>query len=115
MRAAPALIRRSRAGCAGAHRAADRRQLALQRPPLARDRASARRPFEPTGRGVELDRTSRNVWVDGNPVELAAKEFELLAYLVDHPQRACTRSELLSAVWASHAGWQTEATVTATV
>jgi two-component system, OmpR family, phosphate regulon response regulator PhoB len=73
---------------------------------------SARRPFEPTGRGVELDRTSRNVWVDGNPVELAAKEFELLAYLVDHPQRACTRSELLSAVWASHAGWQTEATVT---
>lgn len=68
--------------------------------------------FEPTGRGVELDRESRNVWVDGRPVELAAKEFELLAYFLDHPGRACTREELLRAVWASHAGWQTEATVT---
>ena len=71
-----------------------------------------RKPFRPTGSGVEIDRESRNVWVDGKPVELAAKEFELLAYLVDHPQRACTRGELLSAVWASHTGWQTEATVT---
>ena len=62
--------------------------------------------------GVEIDRESRNVWVDGAPVELAAKEFELLAYFVDHPQRACTRAELLAAVWASHAGWQNEATVT---
>lgn len=68
--------------------------------------------FEPTGKGVELDRESRNVWVDGRPVELAAKEFELLAYFLDHPGRACTREELLRAVWASHAGWQTEATVT---
>ena len=71
-----------------------------------------RQPFRPTGCGVEIDRESRNVWVDGVPVELAAKEFELLAYFVDHPQRACTRSELLAAVWASHTGWQTEATVT---
>jgi len=73
---------------------------------------SARAPFTPAGSGVEIDRESRNVWVDGTPLELAAKEFELLAYLVDHPQRACTRSELLAAVWSSHTGWQTEATVT---
>ena len=68
--------------------------------------------FEPTGTGVEIDRESRYVWVDGEPVDLAAKEFDLLAYFVDHPHRACTRAELLSAVWSSHAGWQTEATVT---
>jgi two-component system, OmpR family, phosphate regulon response regulator PhoB len=74
--------------------------------------ATDRTPFEPTGSGVEIDRESRNVWIDGTPVELAAKEFDLLAYFVDHPQRACTRSELLSAVWSSHSGWQTEATVT---
>ena len=72
----------------------------------------ARQPYRPTGVGVELDRESRNVWVDGAAVELAAKEFELLAYLVDHPHRACSRAELLAAVWASNAGWQTEATVT---
>ncbi|GAC1533669.1 MAG: two-component sensory transduction protein RegX [Marmoricola sp.] len=70
------------------------------------------KPFEPIGSGVEIDRESRNVWVDGNPAEMAAKEFELLAYFVDHPRRACTRSELLTAVWSSHGGWQTEATVT---
>lgn len=69
-------------------------------------------PFEPLGSGVELDRESRNVWVDGRPVDLAAKEFDLLAYFVDHPQRACTRAELLAAVWSSHAGWQNESTVT---
>ena len=71
-----------------------------------------KQPFRPTGAGVEIDRESRNVWVEGRQVELAAKEFELLAYLVDHPQRACSRSELLTAVWSSSAGWQTEATVT---
>ena len=70
------------------------------------------RPFEPTGSGVEIDRESRNVWVDGEPIELAAKEFELLAYFVDHPQRACSRQELLAAVWSSHCGWQSESTVT---
>lgn len=71
-----------------------------------------RRPFTPTGVGVEIDRVSRDVWVDGVEVELAAKEFELLAYLVDHPRRACSRSELLAAVWSSHTGWQNESTVT---
>ncbi len=70
------------------------------------------RPFEPCGSGVEIDRESRHVWVDGRPIELAAKEFDLLAYFFDHPHRVCTRSELLTAVWSSHAGWQTEATVT---
>lgn len=73
---------------------------------------AGKQPFRPTGTGVEIDRESRNVWVDGTAVELAAKEFELLAYLVDHPRRACSRSELLAAVWSSSTGWQTEATVT---
>ena len=73
---------------------------------------SGKQPFEPTGSGVEIDRESRNVWVAGTPIELAAKEFDVLAYLVDHPRRACRRSELLAAVWSSESGWQNEATVT---
>jgi DNA-binding response OmpR family regulator len=68
--------------------------------------------FVPQGVGVEVDVESREVWVDGEPVTLAAKEFELLAYFVDHPRRACTRDELLAAVWSSGEGWQTPATVT---
>ena len=69
-------------------------------------------PFVPTGSGVEIDGESRNVWVNGAPIELAAKEFDLLSYLVEHPHRACRRSELLAAVWSSESGWQNEATVT---
>jgi DNA-binding response OmpR family regulator len=69
-------------------------------------------PFQPTGHGVEIDRESRDVWVDGRPIELAAKEFDLLCYLADHPRRACRRSELLTAVWSSNSGWQNESTVT---
>jgi two-component system, OmpR family, phosphate regulon response regulator PhoB len=77
--------------------------------------ASPRRsdqPFQPTGHGVEIDRESRDVWVNGKPIELAAKEFDLLCYLVDHPRRACRRSELLAEVWSSSSGWQNESTVT---
>ncbi len=76
------------------------------------DFSTGSRPFQPTGSGVEIHRDSRHVWLDGEAVELPAKEFDLLAYFVDHPHRVCARSELLNAVWSSHAGWQTEATVT---
>lgn len=68
--------------------------------------------FVPQGVGVEVDTESREVWVDGDSVDLAAKEFDLLEYFVAHPRRACTRDELLSAVWSSGEGWQTPATVT---
>ncbi len=71
-----------------------------------------KQPFRPTGAGVEIDRESRDVWVDGKSIDLAAKEFDLLAFLVDHPRRACRRAELLAAVWSSDSGWQNEATVT---
>jgi two-component system, OmpR family, phosphate regulon response regulator PhoB len=71
-----------------------------------------KQPFSPTGSGVEVDRDSRNVWLDGTPIELAAKEFDLLAHLMDHPRRVFRRSELLSAVWSSDSGWQNESTVT---
>lgn len=71
-----------------------------------------KQPFSPTGSGVEVDRDSRNVWIDGMPIELAAKEFDLLAHLVGHPRRVFRRSELLAAVWSSDSGWQNESTVT---
>jgi two-component system, OmpR family, phosphate regulon response regulator PhoB len=69
-------------------------------------------PFSPAGSGVEVDRDSRNVWIDGTPIELAAKEFDLLAHLMEHPRRVFRRSELLAAVWSSDPGWQNESTVT---
>ncbi len=68
--------------------------------------------FTPSGVGIEVDSHAREVWVEGTRIELAAKEFDLLAYFIDHPRRACARDELLRAVWGSDAGWQTTATVT---
>jgi DNA-binding response OmpR family regulator len=50
--------------------------------------------------------------VDGTPVELTAKEFDLLAFLVGHAQQVFSRSVLLERVWGSSAEWQDPATVT---
>ena len=68
----------------------------------ARVRAVARRrrvdaPLE-TGR-IAVDRNRHRVTVDGNEVELTAKEFDLLAVLAEDPGRAVTRQELFSRVW----------------
>ena len=46
---------------------------------------------------VDLDRAE--VTRDGEPVELSARLFKLLAHLVQHPDRLHSRDDLLSAVW----------------
>lgn len=52
-----------------------------------------------TGGPVELKLVSRQALVADRPVELTRLEFELLAQLLRHPDRAFKRDELLSAVW----------------
>jgi rhodanese-related sulfurtransferase len=53
---------------------------------------------------LTVDRDSRTVLVGGNGVELTRREFDLLAHLVEQPQRVLTRRHLLDAVWDHHAG-----------
>jgi len=48
---------------------------------------------------VAVDRAARAVTVDGEHVELTAKEFDLLAYFVDHPGIVLSRERLLDRVW----------------
>ena len=48
---------------------------------------------------VALDPDNRTVSVDDAPVELTAKEFDVLAYLLASPGRVFSREQLLSAVW----------------
>ncbi len=48
---------------------------------------------------VALDGSARTVEVDGNPVELTTREFDLLHHLARHPGRAFSRDELMQAVW----------------
>ncbi len=51
--------------------------------------------------GVRVDRARHEVRVDGEPVELPPKEFELLAVLVEHAGRVLTRDRLIDEVWGS--------------
>jgi DNA-binding response OmpR family regulator len=62
--------------------------------------------------GLEIDGRSREVRVDGEPVELTAREFDLLAFLAAAPKQVFSRSQLLEQVWDSSADWQDASTVT---
>ena len=48
---------------------------------------------------VAVDLVSRRVTVEGEPVQLTATEFDLLAHLMQHPGRVFSREQLLSEVW----------------
>jgi DNA-binding response OmpR family regulator len=62
--------------------------------------------------GLVVDRTSHRVELEGAPVELTPKEFDLLAFLAAAPDQVFTREELLEHVWGSTQEWQDPATVT---
>ena len=48
---------------------------------------------------IVLRRETREVTVGGEPVDLTAKEFDLLAYLMEHPGIVFSRERLLDRVW----------------
>lgn len=49
--------------------------------------------------GLEIDPAMREVRVDGTPVELTAKEFDLLAAMASEPGVVFSRERLLERVW----------------
>ncbi len=51
---------------------------------------------------VRLDPASRSVSCNGQAVSLGPTEFELLQYLMTHPNRALTRDQLLNALRGDH-------------
>jgi DNA-binding response OmpR family regulator len=53
----------------------------------------------PTSSVIDLDRRARTLRVNGEPVHLTLREFDLLHYLVENPGAACSRDELLENVW----------------
>src|SRR6266516_3651905 len=88
------------------------KQLKVKRPSLpiimltARVKAVLRRVSQQLPAGevyrfsdVEVNIRSNEVRRAGQPVELSAKEFALLAYFVAHPAETLSRDRLLDAVW----------------
>jgi two-component system phosphate regulon response regulator PhoB len=52
--------------------------------------------------GIELQPNQRRVAAGAQAVELSPKEFRLLHFLMAHPDRVHSRSELLNRVWGDH-------------
>lgn len=49
--------------------------------------------------GIEIDKQAHRVTIDGQPVELSYKEFELLTYFVENKGIALSREKILNNVW----------------
>ncbi len=49
--------------------------------------------------GIRIDKTAHSVTVDGKPVELSFKEFELLTYFMENEGVALSRENILNNVW----------------
>ena len=48
---------------------------------------------------LTLNRSSREVYRNNRGIELTAKEFDLLEYLMTHPRQVLTRDRILETVW----------------
>lgn len=50
-------------------------------------------------RGIKIDKTARRVFVDGDEKSFTTKEFDLLAFLAEHPNHVYTKEELFREIW----------------
>jgi two-component system, OmpR family, response regulator len=71
---------------------------------LARVRAALRSPGQRESSALEvddirMDLRTRRVQRDGHEVALTAREFEVLQYLMRHPDQVLSREQILNAVW----------------
>ena len=71
---------------------------------LARLRALARRPAATLGAtlrlaDLELEVATRHVRRGGEPLDLSAREYALLEYLLRNPRRVLSRTQILAHVW----------------
>ncbi|GAB2855320.1 response regulator transcription factor [Actinocorallia aurea] len=63
-------------------------------------RRTADRPGLLKVAGLELDEDSREVFRDGDPVDLTPTEFELLRFLMRNPRRVLSKAQILDHVWS---------------
>jgi two-component system phosphate regulon response regulator PhoB len=52
--------------------------------------------------GIELDAAAHRVMANGHEVHLGPTEYRLLSYLLTHPDRVYSRSQLLDRVWGAN-------------
>ncbi|MBP1930959.1 response regulator transcription factor [Ammoniphilus resinae] len=54
-------------------------------------------------RGLEVQKDARRVFIGGNEVMMAQKEFELLLFLLEHANRVFSKDELFERIWGMDA------------
>ena len=50
-------------------------------------------------RGLKIDKTARRVWVNEEEKQFTTKEFDLLTFLAQNPNRVFSKEELFSQIW----------------
>ena len=50
-------------------------------------------------RGIKIDKTARRVWVHDEEKQFTTKEFDLLTFLAENPNRVFTKEELFREIW----------------
>lgn len=50
-------------------------------------------------RGIRIDKTARRVYVNGEERQFTTKEFDLLTFLAQNPNRVFTKDELFRKIW----------------
>lgn len=50
-------------------------------------------------RGIKIDKTARRVWINGEEKNFTTKEFDLLTFLAENPNRVFTKEELFREIW----------------
>ncbi|MBQ7371026.1 MAG: response regulator transcription factor [Blautia sp.] len=50
-------------------------------------------------RGIRIDKMARRVWVNDEETSFTSKEFELLTFLAENPNRVFTKEELFREIW----------------
>lgn len=72
---------------------------------ISRIRAVLRRAKKQTGgmvqrfREIQMDSVARRVTVDEKEIDLAFKEYELLRFFIENPNKVLSREELMNRVW----------------
>ncbi len=52
-----------------------------------------------TMRNLVIDKDSRRVWVEGEEIPFTGKEFDLLLFMAENPNRVFSRDELFDNIW----------------
>jgi two-component system KDP operon response regulator KdpE len=68
------------------------------------DRTAHDEPTEVSVGRLRVDLVHHTVWLDGAPLELTGREYDLLAYLARHAGKVCTHQMILRDVWGSAYG-----------